>query len=98
MKGLIKNEEKTNDNFFIPKRIFPLPYNRNKKTLNPEDEILRKDVKSIEYIRNIMNFISPTTEKHILNGNNFSKKWFTTGPHFICLYFSNLIISRKNSQ
>ena len=74
MKGLIKNEEKTNDNFFIPKRIFPLPYNRNKKTLNPEDEILRKDVKSIEYIRNIMNFISPTTEKHILNGNNFSKK------------------------
>ena len=73
MKSLSKNEEKTNDIFFIPKKLFPLGY-KKKLPLNPEDEILRKDVKSIEYIRDIMRFKSPTIEKHILNGNNFSKK------------------------
>lgn len=60
--------------FFVPKRSFPFTYNKKKLLLKPEDEILRKDVKSIEYVRDIMKYKSPIMEINILKGKKFSKK------------------------
>ena len=69
---LVKRENNIDCRLFIPKNSFT--YRKKELFLQPEDKILRKNIKNIAYTRDFMKYKSSSTEVQILNGTKYSNK------------------------